>query len=59
MRLFWPTIQKGGHMLQPLGKKNFLVDLKCAWKGKGSKLLTPITSNKTERESNKNMETKP
>jgi len=44
-------------MLQPLGENNFNVDLRCAWKGKGPKLFTPIASNKNGQESNKNLET--
>ncbi len=47
---------KGGtHVIAP-GGRSFRVDFKCAWKGNGLKLLTPITFNKNEYKSNKNLE---
>jgi hypothetical protein len=46
---------RGTH-LETLKGKNFHTNLKCAWKGKGLKLLTPITSNKNKHKSNKNLE---
>ncbi len=47
---------KGGTHVTTHWGKNFHVDLKCAQKGRGPKLLAPITSNKNKQKSNKNLE---
>jgi hypothetical protein len=49
MHLFWPTIQKGGHMLQPLREKSFLLISNVFGKGRApiySHLLPLTKSNK-------------
>ncbi len=53
---FLANCSKGGtHVVDPRGK-NFRINFRCAWKGRGPELLAPIASNKNMQESNKKLE---
>ncbi len=47
--------KRGTHVVDPRGK-NFHINFRCAWKGRGPELFAPIVSNKNMQESNKNLE---
>ncbi len=53
---FLPTNQKGDTHATSLKGKTFHANFRCAWKGRGLELFTPIASNKNGWESNKNLE---
>jgi hypothetical protein len=45
---FLPTNQKGDTHATSLKGKTFHANFRCAWKGRGLELFTPIASNKMD-----------